>query len=824
MKPLTAQDSYALPNLANVDRRLALAFGGLIFILMVAVLLAGGIYLRGVMENEQDRLSTLTTRVLANAVSRVSFSGKYHARLMLEDIKEAQPGILYLRLIDSQGQILAHSDPTQNDRTVDPAALAVVRAVLDGQAPLRVRQYQLADEPVREVSLTYRGGYDNAVMGVIQVGISEIDRQHAVRRGILFIGILVAVLLLLGIYITLRISAHFANPIRQVAQALDIERAHLRTLVATIPDLIWLKSADGKYLACNPAFERFFGASEAAIVGKTDHEFVDAGLADFFRQKDQEAMAAGKPSINEEWITFADDGHKALLETTKVPMVASDGSLIGVLGIGHDITEHRTILHELARHRDHLEEVVEARTIELNLAKGAAEAANRAKSIFLANMSHELRTPLNAILGFAQLMANDVRIPEDVRRNVATINRSGGHLLSLINDVLAISRIEAGRTQIDRDAFDLAATLTTVEEMISVRADAKGLVFVVERPANLPFYVIGDAHHLRQVLINLLGNAVKFTEHGQITLSITVEKEERIRFEVKDTGPGIAKEEQGRLFAPFYQAALGIAKAEGSGLGLAIAQEFVRLMGGDISVKSEPGEGSVFSFNIPLPAANAVPYAGGGPRIVGIAEGKAAPRILVAEDHPDNQQVVEQLLRHIGCQVQIAANGQLAVDLFQTWQPQLVLMDMRMPVMDGYQATRAIRRLPGGDTIPIVALTASAFEEDRAQILAAGCNEMVRKPIEQGALFEVVGRMLELCFEYAQAEPDEPRAAATAAANLSDLPVDVRKELREVAAMLDREATLAIVERLQSAYRTEAETIAKLVSDYRFDRIEELCR
>ena len=329
MKPLTAQDSYALPNLANVDRRLALAFGGLIFVLMVAVLLAGGLYLRGVMENEQDRLSTLTTRVLANAVSRVSFSGKYHARLMLEEIKEAQPGILYLRLVDSQGRILAHSDPAQNDQTVDPAALAAVRAVLDGQSPLRVRQYQLAGEPVREVSLTYRGGYDNAVMGVIQVGISESDRQRALEKGLLFIAVVVAVLLLVGIYVTLRISAHFGNPIRQVAQALEHERAHLseseakyRRIVDTANEGIWVLGPDTMTTSVNARMAEMLGYSAEEMTGKPltafmfeedlpDHarkmENRRQGVAEHyerrFRRKDGEtvwALAAAAPIFDDE--------------------------------------------------------------------------------------------------------------------------------------------------------------------------------------------------------------------------------------------------------------------------------------------------------------------------------------------------------------------------------------------------------------------------------------------------------------------------------------------------------------------------------------------
>lgn len=821
MKPVETKTD-AIPKMADVGRRLAMAFGGLILFLMLVVLLVGGLYLRDVMEREQDRLSTLTTQVLANAVSRVSFSGKYHARLLLEEITAAQPAIRYLRLIDGDGLVIAASDSAQNDRKVDSDTLAVVHAVLDGVSLQKVRRLQVSGEPVREVSLAYRGGYDNAVLGVIQVAISEKDRTDALQRGIFYIAALVAVLLVLGIYVTLRISAYFGDPVRRVALALESERTYLRTLISTIPDLIWLKDSTGIYLACNPAFERFFGARETEIIGKTDYDFVAADLADFFRENDQKAMAAGIPRINEEWITFADDGHRVLMETTKTPMYASDGTLVGVLGIGHDITEHRHTQQELIRHRDHLEEVVAARTAELNQAKLAAEAANHAKSTFLANMSHELRTPLNAILGFAQIMEHDENMPEIQRRNVAIINRSGRHLLSLINDVLAISRIEAGRTEISHEAFDLPSTINAVQEMIRVRADEKGLAFFVERPADLPDYVLGDANHLREVLINLLGNAAKCTDSGQIGLRVVMESGGRIRFDVTDTGPGIAKEEQGRIFEAFYQSPGGKGKVEGTGLGLAISRNLVRLMGGDISVVSTPGKGSAFSFSIPLAPVAAVPEADSVARVIGLAAGQTPPRILVAEDHPDNQQVVEQILGRIGCQVRIAANGQLAVEQFQAWHPQLILMDIRMPVMDGYEATRAIRSLPGGDKIPIVALTASVFEEERGEALAAGCTDLTRKPIEENQLFGVIRQLLGLRYDYAASVPAAPSAMAAAKADLSALPSEIRADLIRVAEMLDEDAVVSIVKSLGAEYPDQADVIMELLSDYRFDTIVEL--
>lgn len=485
-----------------------------------------------------------------------------------------------------------------------------------------------------------------------------------------------------------------------------------------------------------------------------------------------------------------------------------------------EITERKKAEAELDVYRRHLEELVAERTRELEQARDAAEAANRAKSIFLANMSHELRTPLNAILGFTQIMARDDCIPEDERRNIATINRSGSHLLALINDVLEISRIEAGHTTINNEAFDLPATLTSVEEMIRVRAEAKGLTFIVERSADLPCYVQGDAHHLRQVLLNLLGNAVKYTDRGRIWLIVRVLPDRSIRFEVDDSGPGIAEEDQECIFKAFYQTATGIAKGEGTGLGLTISREFVRLMGGQLTVTSQLGKGSRFGFSIPLPITQALSYTAGSGQIVGLESGQPAPRILVAEDKPDNQQVVEQLLKQIGCEVAIAANGQAAVELFKSWHPHLILMDMRMPVMDGYQATRAIRSLLGGDKFPILALTASAFEEDKEQVLAAGCDEMLSKPIEAQHLFEAIERALGLRFKYAETG----HAIALPIANLAALPYELRTKLTEFSIALDIDSLQIIVNRFRPEYPDEAELITKLAEEFRFDRILEILR
>jgi signal transduction histidine kinase len=453
-------------------------------------------------------------------------------------------------------------------------------------------------------------------------------------------------------------------------------------------------------------------------------------------------------------------------------------------------------------------------------AKEFAESANRAKSVFLANMSHELRTPLNAILGFAQMIGQDPALGAENRQRIGTVNRAGQHLLELINDVLEISRIEAGRVSVKLESFDLGELLATVEDIIRVRADDRGLAFRVEVQGERPRHVLGDAHHLRQVLINLLGNAVKYTDQGSVLLRVSAAAG-TIRFEVIDTGPGISAEEQTLLFQAFSQTMVGVAKGEGSGLGLAISQEFVRLMGGELQVDSVPGRGSNFFFTLTLPVGEGPPTAAGVGRVIGLAGDGEVPRILVVEDDADSRALMTQLLQRAGLLVQTAENGLRAVACFTQWQPHFIWMDMRMPELDGYGATRAIRALPGGQAVKIVALTASAFEEERGAMIAAGCDEMVRKPLAEEKLFAVMGELLALNYCYAQAPGEE--APALEAHDVLRLPVAWRQQLKLAADLLDQAAVRELLEQLRASEPALAAGLGSLLNEFRFDRIASLC-
>lgn len=456
----------------------------------------------------------------------------------------------------------------------------------------------------------------------------------------------------------------------------------------------------------------------------------------------------------------------------------------------------------------------------LATALSAAESANRAKSVFLANMSHELKTPLNAIIGFSQMLAQESTFSKDHQEKLTIINRAGWRLLSVINDVLEITRIESGRTTTQKEPFDLNGALTAVEEAMHIRAADKGLTLTIMRHGKLPAFVLGDVNLLRQVLLSLLGNAVKYTEQGQICLHVTAVGDS-ICFAVSDTGLGIAPEDQQHIFQPFFQAEAGISKGEGTGLGITISREFIRLMGGELHVTSEIGRGSTFSFTIPLPTTPTPASATQQGRIVGLETGQKIYRILVADDQPDSCEVIIQMIKDKGFEVRAAANGQQVLEIFDAWHPHFIWLDMRMPVMDGFEAARQIRARPNGQEVRIAALTASNGLEDRDIILAAGCNEMVQKPVRQERLLEVMAKLMELPV-HTENEAVE-RVTHPSLENLNNLSNEQRVTLCQAAEQLDYDASLAIAESLRLDHPAEAQAITTLVESFRFDRLQALC-
>ena len=663
------------------------------------------------------------------------------------------------------------------------------------------------------------------------------------------------------------------------------ERSFLSALYETLPDLVWLKDPEGVYLSCNAMFGRLYGTSVASIIGKTDYDFVSRELGDFFRKNDLAAANAGKPTINEETLTFKDGGYSGRFHTIKTPMHDAEGHFVGVLGVARDISENHNLLealrhseaelqqerslleqrviertNQLARTSAHLEQTqfamdgagiavhwvdadsgrlvlanhhaarmlgysdeeiltlsvaqidpnfpvgnfaqatdsfrkkkvvrfdsenrhrdghlipvtvtlyfvpanskdnarficfiidISARKqaeIAMQAARAAAEEATEAKSSFLANMSHEIRTPMNAILGMASLMRRAGVTPRQAEQ-LEKIDHAGQHLLDIINNVLDLSKIEAGKIVLDREQFTLASVLHSICSVVSASATEKGLLFQV-KAAGMPQYFCGDATRLRQALLNFIGNAIKFTAQGSVILAAHVVEETEsgyfLRFEVTDTGPGMSDEQLENLFRPFVQADASITRKHGgTGLGLVISKNIAELMGGQAGVKSHLGEGSTFWMTVRL-ERGIVPAVEEIPQRCDVVELElrtkhAGARILLAEDEPINCEVTLKLLSDVGMTVCIAEDGRAAVEYLERQVFDLILMDMQMPNLDGLGATERIRQLPNGRRVPIVAMTANAFSEDRQRCMTAGMNDFLTKPVDPDVLFATLLKWL----------------------------------------------------------------------------------
>ncbi|MBT6615804.1 MAG: response regulator [Deltaproteobacteria bacterium] len=504
-----------------------------------------------------------------------------------------------------------------------------------------------------------------------------------------------------------------------------------------------------------------------------------------------------------------------------------------------EIVERKNAEEELLKAHDELEDRVKLRTqqlenqtLELRNAKEAAETANKAKSAFLSNMSHELRTPLNAILGFSQLMERDSTISPSQKESTAIINRSGGHLLGLINDILDMSKIEAGHISLNQQAFDFERTLQNVVEMIRIRAEMKGLVLELKASSSLPKIVKTDERKLRQVLINLLGNAVKFTKEGGIVLKVDFEVKKSVPhlfFEIADTGVGISDDQFKTLFEPFTQVETLSHTKEGTGLGLAISRQYVRLLGGDISMESHPGQGSVFGFDFPVELSQESEQPLKDERsVIGLADDQPKYRILVVEDVEENRLLLRKMLHMAGFEMREAANGQQAIEQFQQWQPNFIWMDIRMPVMDGFQATQTIRSLSSGDAVKIVALTASVFEGDREQLFACGCDDYVLKPFKDIQIYNMMAKHLGVSYRYQDSDSQHAKLKLPITThslkpeNLAALPANLLLKLEQALIHIDIEDINSAIEEIGSYNPTTAKSLKAIAQDYKHETIWQL--
>ena len=527
--------------------------------------------------------------------------------------------------------------------------------------------------------------------------------------------------------------------------------------------------------------------------------------------------------------------------------------------------EHQLTIQRLQKKLIQQNEQLQKEILERKKAEEGAAAASKAKSEFLTNMSHELRTPLNAILGFTQVMIRDPFLSTEQLENLRIINRSGEHLLDLINDVLDMSKIEAGIIAICETSFDLYRLLDTLEEMFYFKAEKKGLKLKFIVNPDVPQYIKTDEKKLRGCLINLLGNAIKFTQNGSVILRVNVEEEYKedamlshvkkfpIVFEVEDTGVGISPEEIDTLFNAFVQTESGRKSFEGTGLGLSITKKFVEILDGDISVISVLNQGTTFKFNIKIYRADADKIINQALQRVSILEpNQGIYRILVVDDTQENRLLLVKLLQPIGFEVIEAENGEEALNLWEMWHPHLILLDTRMPVMDGMEVAAKIRarerekeanfltdssfindnyqsKFDSYRTV-IIALTASVFEEKRGEIIASGCDDFIRKPFQEEVIFEKINKFLGVRYIYEQLPPitsistnnryfvsEKPDSFFLPL--LCQMPLNWVQQLNQAANDVNEELVFQLIEEISEDFVTLATALKDLLEDFRLDRI-----
>ncbi len=529
---------------------------------------------------------------------------------------------------------------------------------------------------------------------------------------------------------------------KQAEDALRASEQELRTILDSVDAYIYMKDTNGRYLFANRAVRELWHAEMKDIVGHNDEKFFDAQTAAAIRNVDRTVFENGEIVRSLETNTLPETGNTYVYQSTKLPLRREDGSIYALCGISTDITE-------LKQHRDHLEEQVEIRTRELEQAKEIAETANVAKSAFLANMSHEIRTPLHAITGMAQLIRRS-GVTEKQTQHLDNIDSASKHLLNILNAILDLSKIEAGKFELEELAINVNSLIASTAEIVAERAREKHLDLRIEIPSSLPT-ILGDATRLQQAILNYAGNAVKFTDSGSITLRAMVAEETDLdvllRFEVQDTGVGISPETASRLFSAFEQADNSTTrKYGGTGLGLAISKKLAQLMGGNVGVISQPSGGSTFWFTARFKktttqntAPSATPTESAEMTLIRTCKGR---RILLVDDEPFNRELAAEFMRDLEPKLDVVENGLEALELVSQHDFDLILMDMQMPIMNGLDATRHIRQLPHATKVPIVAMTGNAFAEDRRRCEEAGMNDFIAKPFKPEDFFKVLLKWL----------------------------------------------------------------------------------
>ena len=601
------------------------------------------------------------------------------------------------------------------------------------------------------------------------------------------------------------------------AKALQDTTNRLNFLLNYSPVVIFSSKPDGDYGAT------FISENIKDIMGYESKAFLEDSSfwIDHLHPDDVDQLMSGLTNLftnnfhsQEFRLLHADGSYRWILEQIRL-IRDREGNPVEILGYLIDISDRKQT------------------ELELKESKKIAEAANQAKSMFLSNMSHELRTPLNAILGFTELMSYDPSLSPENQEDLAIVNRSGAHLLDLINDILDLSKIESGQMKLHTSDFDLDNLLTSIEEMLQVQAKEKGLQLIVERDPDLPKYVQTDEKKLHQVIINLLGNAIKFTKKGTVTLRVkqkgrTGLNQSQLLFEIEDTGVGIAPDEIDGLFQVFVQAQAGNKLNQGTGLGLAISQRFIQLMGSQIHVQSTLHQGSLFYFELTVKTPQIVPDSSASikQRVIGLAPNQPTYRILVVEDLEENRRLLVKLLLSVGFEVREATQGLEAIAIWESWSPHLIWMDLRMPIMDGYTAIKQIREHPQGQETIIVALTASVFEEEQEKVLMAGCNDFIGKPFQEKVIFEKLTKHLGVKYNYAVVSQESQKLFVDdlSLEDLSTMSPEWLQQMYQAAYYLDTEVMKELIAQIPASRVSLSKSLTNAINNFNSDKVMELIR
>ena len=550
---------------------------------------------------------------------------------------------------------------------------------------------------------------------------------------------------------------------RKSESALRDSEERLRSILGHATIMVYVKDIDLRYVLINRQFEKVFAITNELVWGKTDSEIFPKELADRLINRDRAVLESGQPEEAEEQIKIR--GKTETYISIKFPLRDSDGTIYAICSLSTNITDRKNF------------------ELELQKAKIEAESANSAKTSFIANMSHEIRTPLNAIMGYSQILQRDNTLTPEHHKALERIDSSGKNLLSIINDILDISKIEAGRMELHLGNFNLNMIIEDMTTLFKLKCEEKGLILETSTLPENQCHLYGDEEKLRQVLINLLSNAVKFTDTGTVSLTITARANNEYQFEARDTGKGIEQEAQRTIFEPFKQDVEGIKKG-GTGLGLAICRKQVLLMGSDLHVSSEIDKGSCFYFSLHLPPAGEKPKPSSkaGKKIHRISD-EHHVKALVVDDNSDNRMVLSHLLKNIGATVVEAENGLIALEKIREYMPDIIFMDIRMPVMDGREAIIKIIEEFGPDRFKIVTITASVMQHEREQFLKLGSHEVILKPFQVNEVFECLKKLLNINYVYSDELPRDtgPKVSHRMDYSQIHIPETIHNSLKEAA-------------------------------------------